>query len=969
MAMPLLTTKLHIPPLRRSLVRRSRLLERLSEGLDRRLTLVSAPAGFGKTTLLVEWVGDLQGTDSPPVKVAWLSLDAGDDDPARFFAYLSAAIQRAQDGTDRSDGQSFELAGSYALEPHLVHLINQVARQPYKLLLVLDDYHLITSQAIHGAVAFLIEHLAENMHLVLATRGDPPLPLARLRARGDLHELRQSDLRFTAAEAAAFLNDIARLELSLEDVAALEARTEGWIAGLRMASLAAQGWKADDARGLSRSIQNLTGSHRFILDYLVEEVLDQQTPAVQRFLLETSILERLTGPLCDAVRFGTAKSPSTSDEAAVRFGTAKSPSTSDEAAARSGPESPSQIDADLGLRREPVDVPRPEFDIQSPSQPILQYLEAENLFIVPLDDERRWYRYHRLFADLLRKRLQQTYGSPAPALHRRASEWYEQQGLMAEAIDHALAAKDDVRAATLIDAGVEATFARSEIVTILRWVEKLPDELVRGHPTLCFYHAWALLMSGRSLDTVERDLLDITCEQDGAPPCDEMAGRVAALRAYSLLLQGDMPRAAEMCAQALDTLPEGDQFLRGTMVWVSSLARLFDGRLQDGSQELGELARMGQELGNLLIAVTALCYQARLQSRQGQLYRAKEILERALLLATDRQGRRLPIASEPLIGLGELQREWNCFDAAVDDLTEAIELANQWSEVAALDAYGPLARIKRATGDWAGAQEAIETARSLALRSESTELDDHVVELQHGHLLVAQGDLEGARRWAERRGLDPDVPTALPIGPDEPFAERRLRKYELGVLARLFLLGDQTAEALVLLELLLAEARSLDRTDLIINFQILRALAFQSAGEYRDAMSSLAEALSLAEPGNYVRVFVDEGPAMAALLRRAASRGVSPTYNARLLEAFEGSGAVPQDEWQHPRPQPLIEPLSEREMDVLRLLASGMSNPEIAESLYIAVSTVRSHCKSIYAKLDVHKRWDAVQRAQELGLL
>ncbi len=952
MAMPLLTTKLHIPPLRRSLVRRPRLLQRLGGGLARRLTLVSAPAGFGKSTLLVEWAGDLQGADSPPVKVAWLSLDSGDDDPARFFSYLSAAIQRAQDGSDRSDGQSFELAASFSFEPHLVDLINQVAGRPHKLLLVLDDYHLITSPAIHAAVAFLIDHLSENMHLVLATRGDPPLPLARLRARGDLVELRQSDLRFTAKEAAEFLNGVAGLELSLGDVAALETRTEGWIAGLRMASLAAQGWRRDDVRSLSRSIQTLTGSHRFILDYLVEEVLNQQASAVQQFLLETSILERLTAPLCDAVRFGSAESPSTFSESAVRF----------------GPESPLQIDAGLGLQRELVEAPRPEFDIQSPSQPILQYLENANLFIVPLDDERRWYRYHRLFADLLHKRLHQTHGGLVPLLHFRASEWYEQQGLMAEAIDHALAAEDLERAATLIDVSVEATFANSEIVTILRWVEKLPDRMVRNRPTLCFYHAWALLMSGRSLEAVEQRLLGITSTQDDAAVSEVMSGRVAALRAYSLLLQGDMMRAAEMCAQALETLPESDQLLRGIMTWVSSLAQLFEGSLQDGSQELGDVARMGQELGNPLIAVTALCFQARLQVRQGRLHRAREILERALLLATDRQGRRLPIASEALIGLGELWREWNDLDAAVDHLAEGIELAMQWSEVAALDAYGPLARVRAAQGDWRAAQEALETARSLALKSESTEVDDHVVDLHHGRLLIAQGDLEGARRWAERRGLGPGIRRTPPPERDQPFIGAHLRKYEHEVLARLFLLGNQVAEALDLLEELLAEVRQLDRVDLIIDLQILRALAFQAQGKDGEAMVALAEALNLAQPGGYVRIFLDEGPAMGRLLRQAASRGVAPVYVAELLGGF-ATGSMPPAGARLLRPQPLIEDLSEREMEVLRLLATGMSNPEIAGSLYVAVSTVRSHCKSIYAKLDVHKRWDAVQRAQDLGLL
>jgi LuxR family maltose regulon positive regulatory protein len=627
-----------------------------------------------------------------------------------------------------------------------------------------------------------------------------------------------------------------------------------------------------------------------------------------------------------------------------------------------GAESPS-------ILPEPVESAQPGLDGQSPSQQILEYLENANIFIVSLDDERRWYRYHRLFSDLLRKRLQQSPVGTVRRLHRRASEWFEQKGSVAAAIGHALDAGDDHRAASLIEGTVEATFMRSEVVTILRWVERLPADLLYSHPTLCFYQAWALLMSGRSFEAVERELLDFTCELHGGPASEVMGGRVAALRAYSLLLQGDMPGSAAMSTQALEDLPESDQFLRSVMAWIQSLARLFYGDLRDGSRELAEVARMGQELGNPLIAVTALCYQARLQSRQARLHRAWEILDRALQLAADGQGRRLPIASEPLIGLGELWREWNDFDVAVDHLTEAIELAAQWSEVAAMDAYGPLARIRAARGDWAGAEEALETARSLALKSESTDVDDRVVELQQAHLLAIQGDLDGVRRWAEGRGLSPDPSATLPPGPGQAFVEKRLRKYEKGVYARLLLLEDRIEEALELMDSLLAQARNLDRTDLVISLQILRALAFHAEGDDRAAMTALVEALNLAEPGGYVRIFVDEGPAMVCLLRLAVSQGISPAYAARLLAGFDGPAVARREATQHPRPQPLVEPLSAREMDVLRLLAVGMSNPEIAESLFIAVSTVRSHCKSIYAKLDVHRRWDAVQRAQELGLL
>jgi LuxR family maltose regulon positive regulatory protein len=608
------------------------------------------------------------------------------------------------------------------------------------------------------------------------------------------------------------------------------------------------------------------------------------------------------------------------------------------------------------------------------SQPVLESLDAANLFIVPLDDERRWYRYHRLFSDLLRKRLHQTQRDLVPELHRRASEWHEQQGMMTAAIDHALAAEDFERAADLIEEQMEATLMRSEVATFMSWVERLPGERVRTRPTLCFYHAWTLLMSGGSLEAVEQRLQDIACMQEIEVEAGDksMSGRMAALRAYTTLFQADTGHTIELCRQALENLPERDQFLRGVVTWMLSLAHVADGDLKNGSQALTEVARKGQAIGNPMIAVTALCYQAKLQVRQGRPHRAREILERALQLATDRQGRRLPIASEPLIGLGGLFREWNELETAADYLAQGIELAKQWSELAAFDAYIPLARTRQAQGDALGAREAIETARRIAERSEVTEADDLVVEMQQAYFSIRQGDVEAARRWAERRGLLPGTPREPVSGAEhgQDFLRARLRKYEHLVLARLFIAQDRAAEAFALLDPLLVKARQLQRVDLIIDIQIQRAQAAQSEGREALAMEALAEALSRAEPGGYMRTFLDEGQAMADLLRRAASRGIAPAYVARLLAGFNETESkdVALGLPDHPA-QPLVEPLSEREMDVLRLLAAGMSNPEIAEELTVAVSTVRSHCKSIYGKLNVHRRWDAVHRAQELGLL
>ncbi|MBN1485295.1 MAG: tetratricopeptide repeat protein [Chloroflexia bacterium] len=918
---PILSTKLHIPSPRRNLVPRPRLLERLEQGLQRKLTLVSAPAGFGKTTLLGAWIQRLPAGGAPPVKVAWISLDHGDNDPVRFATYLSAALKQTDERIETADPQAVEWGGSFWQESQLVNLINQIAVLPLDFILLLDDYHLISSQTIHNVLSFLLDHLPQNLHLVIATRADPPLPLTRLRARGQLTELRQSDLRFSTKEAAAFLNSVMGLGLSAKDVASLESRTEGWIAGLQMASLSLQGYSPHPS-ARSAFIQAFRGSHRFILDYLVEEVLELQPAPLQAFLLQTSILDRLSGPLCDAVldRKTTA------------------------------PETPTG--------------PVPD------AQTILEHLEAANLFIVPLDHERCWYRYHRLFSDLLQKRLAQATPELVPQLHRRASAWHEQQGLVATAIDHALAAQDDERAANLIEKNVEAILMRSEVVTFLHWVERLPAARMHNRPTLCFFHAWALLMSGRSLDVVERRLQDMDC---GQRPMEniEMDGRIAALRAYIMLFYGDVESAAKLGRQALEQLPESDHFLRSVLSWIQSLARLAEGNYQNGKRALHEIATTSQEMGNPLIAVVALCQYAKLQMRQGRLQQARKTLEQALQWATDPQKERLPIASEALIGLGELEREWNNLERAAEYLVESAELARQWSELAAFDAYFPLMRVRLAQEDVEAAREALETAQQIALASQITQVDDLLAELQQAHFFLAQGDIAGATRWAERRGLLPEpAPTTRPdLQEDhETFINEHLRKYEHLALARLFLLRGQTTQALDLLERLLDQVRQLGRIDLTIEIQILKALACQALGFETQALEAMAEALSLAEPGGYIRVFLDAGEGMIGLLRQAAARGLASAYVAKLLAAF-GQKESAKAEQAPPSRQPLIEALSEREMDVLRLLAVGMSNPEIAERLVIAVSTVRSHCKSIYGKLDVHSRWDAVQRAQELTLL
>ena len=892
MTTPLLTTKLYIPPPRPNLVPRPRLVERLDEGLrlGNRLTLISAPAGFGKTTLLSEWVG------SCGRPVAWVSLDKGDEDPARFLSYFVAALQTIEANVGEGMLSAFQAPQPPPIEAILTALINEIAALPDPCALVLDDYHVIKAQPIHDALTFLLDHLPSQMHLIIATRVDPPLPIAHLRGRGQLTELRLTDLRFTHDEAAALLNQVMGLDLSADDVVALASRTEGWIAGLQMAAASMQG--QEDVAGF---IQAFTGSDRYILDYLIEEVFHRQPSSVQTFLLQTAILNRLTGSLCDAVTG------------------------------------------------------------QDDGQATLERLERANLFIVPLDNERRWYRYHRLFADLLRKRLHQAQPDLVPTLHSRASGWYEQNELMAAAIDHALSAGDLERAARLIEQAAEATLMRSEIATFLSWMEMLPDELVRARPLLCVFHAGALLWGGCPLDAIEARLQDaVEADPDGS-----VTGEVAAIRALLAAHQGDVRHSTELSDRALELLPEESLFLRSVVAGSLGLAYLWSGDIVAATRTFDKLARIGQETGNFMLTVMALRRLARLRRMQGQLHEARAFYEQALELAVDRQGRPLPIAGLAMTGLGELWREWNDLEAATRYLTEGIELIHQWAETGTLEGYLYLARVRQAQGDEDGTREAIQKAQQLALKTDTTEVDDLSVALQQARLWAAQGNLEAALRWVEERGVGRDVgPTALETRDD--LLDYHLRKYEYLVLARVLIKQDQPDKALALLEPLLPRMEQQGQIGMVIEIQVLKALALQAQGNVAQAITALERALSLAEPGDYVRIFVDEGPPMAQLLYEAAARGIAPDYTGKLLAAFPVS--EPASTSQEP-PAEMVEPLSERELEVLHFIEEGLSNREIAQKLFLSMSTVKVHTYNIYSKLGVHSRTQAVAKARALGIL
>ena len=688
MATPLLVTKLHIPPARPNRVPRPRLIERLNAGLMRKLILVSAPPGFGKTTLLTEWIHTLTSIPaSSPLRViregvraAWLSLDEGDNDPARFLIYLVAAAQTMEPGIGETIPTLLQSPEPPRVEMLLSTLINDLAVLTAPCLLVLDDYHLIQTPVIHRAIAFLLEHLPSQLHLVIATRADPPLPLSRLRARDQMIELRLSDLRFTPEEAEAFLNQAMGLSISSDDVAVLAARTEGWVTGLQMAALSVRN-KADK----TRFIATFSGSHAYIADYLTDEALDQQPEPLRAFLLQTSILDRLTGPLCDAVTGRTD------------------------------------------------------------GQDTLEQLTEANLFLVPLDDERCWYRYHRLFADLLRKRLQQTQPDCLPDLHHRASVWHERNGFAAEAIEHALAAGGFDRAADLAERSVTTFWQRGEFATYLKMLECIPQAVIHTRARLCVYHAALLLLGAKSLATIE-SLLQVASDLG---PTDELRGEIAALRVGLDMFKGDVTHGIRLSEQALTLLPD-DNWLRGLTVRALSILYMLKGDIATTDRLLEENIKASQQVGDVIGVSASLRRLGSLCGLRGQLQRACELYQRSVDVCAETPGRPWSVAGRALVHLGELAYEWNDLTASARYLSQALELLANAIPGWTLLGYVVLAHVKQAQGDGDGARQAMETARQLAIESD-TELDDVLVEAHAARLSLAQGDLGAALRWAQAR--------------------------------------------------------------------------------------------------------------------------------------------------------------------------------------------------------------------------
>jgi LuxR family maltose regulon positive regulatory protein len=910
----LLATKLYIPPVRTELVSRPRLIERLNAGLatqdvfSRALTVLSAPAGFGKTTLVTQW---LNSVDCPST---WLSLDESDNDVTRFLTYSVAALRTIEADIGKGVLSALQSPQPPPAEAVLTSVINDVTALPDGMILVLDDYYLIEAQAVHDALTFLLEHLPPQMHLVIASREDPPLPLARLRARGQLTEVRATDLRFTSSEAAEFLNRVMGLGLSAEDIAALETRTEGWITGLQLAAISMQGRK--DASSLIRSF---SGSHHFVLDYLVEEVLRQQSESVQTFLLRTSVLDRLCGPLCDAVcSVGTASS---AKETAV-------------------------------LRRDADLHPTPS----ASGQETLEYLEHANLFIIPLDNERRWYRYHHLFADLLRQRLNRSAASStgdegrgAAEYHIRASEWYEDNGLDIEAFRHAAAAHDVERAERLMLGEWMPLHFRGAVAPVLNWLESLPTTELDARPLLWVMYASALTMVGQ-ISAVEPKLqaaeAALTAASQGSTEPDEknrnVVGHIAAIRAMLAARHDQVETIIAQSRRALEYLHPDNLPVRTATIWKLGYAYQLQGDRAAASQAYAEAESTSHASGNVMVSILATIGLGQIQEAETQLHLAADTYRRNLELYGDQP---LPIASEAHLGLARIYYEWNDLDAAHRHGQQSIQLARQEEDTDRFVSCKVfLARLKLAQGDVVGGAAMLAEADQSVRQHNFVDRMAEVVAAQV-RTLLQQGNLEAAAHLAETHGL--------------PISQ-----------ARVHLAQGDTAAALAVLEPLRQQVEAKKWQDERLKVVVLQAVAHHARGEQDQALQVLGDALALAEPGGFIRTFVDEGPPMGRLLYEALSRGIELDYVRRLLAAFpfaEPEQATPL-ETQAPESD-LIEPLSERELEVVQLIAAGLTNPEIASRLFLSVHTVKAHTHNIYGKLGVHNRTQAVARARALGVL
>ncbi len=912
MAMSMLATKFHVPAPRRHALARPRLVDPLLSDSreDRKLTLICAPAGFGKTTLLSQWVRRVRVAD-PGVRVAWLSLDAGDNDPARFLNHLVAGMHGVDAGIGSGAKALLDATQAAAAEPVLVALINDVAQAGAAFIVVLDDYHAVEARPVHDAVAFLLDHSPPQLHLAMASRSDPPLPLSRLRGRDQMTELRAADLRFSAQEAGAFLNECMGLSLSAEHISALEARTEGWAAGLQLAALSLRGHA--DVPGF---IDAFTGSNRFILDYLVEEVLQRQPDHVRSFLMRTAILDRLSGPLCDAV---TA---------------------------------------------------------QGGSSAVLNHLERANLFVVPLDDRRQWYRYHHLFAEVLRARASHEEPELQKPLHRRASEWYQHHDLLEDALKHALAARDVERAGALLEAVLPAIRRSRHDATLRGWLSALPDHIVRGNPVLSVFYAWLMLTSG-DLDAVEERLQDAErglaeASRDGERTRNLPGGlkaeseefralpvTIAVYRAALAQAAGDVTGTAAHARRALELCGPGDHLSRAAAAGFLGLAAWARGDLDTAVPTFAEVAPNLHGAGNIADELASTMVLADMWMARGSLTEARRLLEQALTAADSAGIASGPPTADLHVGISALYCESGAPAAARAHLESGITLG----EAASLPEnlyrrFVVMARLQYLSGDPGRALELLEEAERRYLRGFFP--DVRPIPAMKARIWIGQGALREASDWARARRLS--------AGDELTY----LREFEHLTLARL-LIAEQEADpngslggAFDLLERLLQAAQASGRGGSVNEILVLKAKAYQVQGRVGLALEALEQALIRTEAEGHVRLFLDEGAPMIALLHKAAAERICPSFVSHLLHAANTGETVPAT----PRgTDGMPVQLSERELQVLRLLDSSLSGPEVARQLFVSLNTLRTHTRHIFEKLQVNSRAEAVRRAREHGVL
>ena len=907
--MPVLGTKLHLPSPRPGLVRRTRLTDQIrADGT--RLVLVAAPAGFGKTTLLSQWLAQWRAeAGEPQRRVAWLALDPGDADLRRFLTHLVAAIRTAEPEVGVEALALLEGGAAASTDDVLVSLVNDLDLLAGPTVLAFDDYHVVDGTAVHEAVAFLVDSLPPQVTLAMTTRADPPLPLSRLRARGELVELRAADLRFTTDEAAAFLTGVMGLQLEPSLVAALEARTEGWAAGLQLAALSARSRAdaADGAGDVSEFVEAFSGSHRFVLDYLVEEVLDRQPEEVRGFLLDTSVLDELTGGLCDALT------------------------------GRPG------------------------------GQRMLETLERDNLFVVPLDDERRWYRYHHLFADALRARLAARQADRVGELHAAASRWLADNGLLADAVRHAIAGGDHDHAADLVELAEADLRRRRQDRTLREWLVALPDDVVRRRPLLATFAGWSRLSEG-DIDGVET-WLDAAEVALGAPPpplvttvalAEAARDREAELRSLPAMIavyrasvaqaRGDVDGTVSHARRALALAGPDDHFPRGAAAGFIGLAAWAAGDVSVAVETFTEAVASLHAAGMVVDELGATVVLASMWLARGRPDEARRLHDRALAAAERHPGPVLSSTGDLHVGLADVLREQGDLRAAAEHLRAARELGDRASLLENRHRwYVASAALLQAQDDLDGAVAMLEQAAPLYLPGYFP--DVRPIAATTARVRIRQGRLEDARAWARDRGVTTSDPATY------------LAEHDQLTLARLLVAEGSAREALDLLDRVLEAAQAAGRGGSVIEARLVRALAHHADGDADAAVADLGAALTDAVPAGYCRLFLDEGPPVVELLGQVARTAPDVrTHAEQLLAAAHRPAAVPLA-------APAAEGLSEREQDVLRLLATDLSGPEIARELFLSVNTFRTHTRHIFTKLDVNTRRAAVTRATALGLL